>query len=288
MKTILVLSGGSKTDDVVFGTALGAARPLGAHLEFLHIRVSAGQAAAFTPHVDFAMGSALTEVLGQLRAESTVRSTEAARHFQRFCEQEKLEITDVPSRSQGVSATLHEESDDAVERMMYRARRNDLIVLGRSSHANGLPSDLIGQLLVGSGRPILIAPRQLRRSPTGVVMVCWKETPAAARALGTALPLLSRSKRVMIVGVHEATGGSFDGLGDLARQLAWHGISADFRWMPAAGRSAARQLESAAAQCDADLLVMGGYGHGRAREMVFGGCTQHFLDQAERPVLMMH
>jgi nucleotide-binding universal stress UspA family protein len=234
------------------------------------------------------MGSALTEALGQLRTESMVRSTEAGRHFQRFCEQEKIEITDVPSRSQGVSAILREEDDDAVERMMYRARHNDLVVPGRSSRANGLPPDLIGQLLVGCGRPILLAPRQLRRSLTSVVMVCWKETPAAARALGAALPLLSQSKRVVIVGVNEVTGESFDGLGDLARQLAWHGISADCRWMPAAGRPAATELEAAAAQCDADLLVMGGYGHGRAREMVFGGCTQHFLDEAERPVLMMH
>jgi nucleotide-binding universal stress UspA family protein len=50
----------------------------------------------------------------------------------------------------------------------------------------------------------------------------------------------------------------------------------------------ADRLERLAINIGADLLVMGGYGHGRLRETVFGGCTRHFLDRCDRPVLMMH
>lgn len=289
MKTILVLTGGSETDEAVFDTALAAARPLGAHLEFLHIRVGLEEAAGFTPHIDFARGDALGEALDRLlQTETEIRSLAAARHFRRFCQDESIEIACAPSHSRGVSAIWCEEQDVAVERLTLRARHNDLFVLGRAPRAYGLPRDLIEQLLIGCGRPMLVAPPRARRSLTGTVLVCWKETSAAARALSTALPLLSKCKRVVIVGVEEAAEGSLGGLRELARGLAWHGISAEVNWMVPEARTIAEQLESVAADCDADLLVMGGYGHGRVREMVFGGCTRRFLDHAERPVFMMH
>jgi nucleotide-binding universal stress UspA family protein len=287
MKTILVLTGGSKTDAAVFDTALAAARPLGAHLEFLHIWVSPGQAAAHTPHVEFAMGGGLRDALDRLRDEAELRSAAALRDFRGFCEREAIEIVDMPCHAKGVSAVWREERDDAVERMMLRARRHDLVVVGRPSRANGLPADLVERLLVGSGRPVLVAPMQARKSITGTVLFGWKETAASARALGAALPLLAKSKRVVIIGVEEPGAPSFDGLRELAQHLEWHGILSEFRWMPDSG-SAAQQIEIAAADYDADLLVMGGYSRSRAREVAFGGCTQHFLEHAERPVLMMH
>jgi nucleotide-binding universal stress UspA family protein len=288
MKTILVLAGGSETDKAVFDTALAAASPLGAHLDFLHIRIGPGEAARFTPHVDFAVGAGLRDALGRLQAEAEERSAAISSRFRQFCEEEAIEIADTPSSARGVSATLREERDDAVERMMFRARHNDLVVLGRSSRANGLPPALIELLLVGCGRPLLVAPSRMRQTLTGTALVFWKESAASARALGAALPLLSKSKRVVVIGVEEVAGGAQDGIRDLVRQFAWHGIVAECKWMPAQGRSAAEQLKSAAAEYEANLLVMGGYGRSRAREMVFGGCTQHFLDHAEWPVLMMH
>lgn len=288
MKTILALTGGSETDTALFDTALAVARPLGAHLEFLHIRLNPGEAAAFMPHIEFARGPALRAALDRLQAEADKRSTTSARHFRRFCVREAIEITETPSHSHRLSAVWHEAQGDAVERMTLRVRHNDLAVLARSSRANGMPPDLIERLLLAGGRPVLIAPARPRHSVTGTVLVCWNETASAARALGAALPLLSKSERVLIAGVEDSRRASADGLRDVAQQLAWHGIRAEFRWIPAASRSTAEQLDLAAADCDADLLVMGGYGHSRARETVFGGCTRHFLERAGRPVLMMH
>ncbi|HXY99038.1 MAG TPA: universal stress protein [Stellaceae bacterium] len=290
MKTILVLSGGGDTDRVVFGTALSLARAFGAHLEFLHIRPGPGDAAAFTPHVGFARGAALRAALDHLEAEANRRSAASARHFQEFCAQEAIEIADAPARSRGLSAAWQEARGDAVEYLVRRARHNDLAVLARPSRPNGMPPDLSERLLLGCGRPVLVAPARLRPSIAGTALVCWNETAAAARALGAALPLLSKSERVVIAGVEEAArpAASADGLRDLARQLSWHGIRADIRWLSAAACSAAEQLELAAADYDADLLVMGGYGRSPARETIFGGCTRHFLARAERPVLMMH
>jgi nucleotide-binding universal stress UspA family protein len=287
MKTILVLTGGGETDETVFETAFAAAAPFAAHLEFMHVRVSPGDAAPFTPHVDFARGPALRDAMDRLEAEAQARSVAAARRFRQFCEERAIEVTDTPRHGHAVSAIWREESDDPVERMMLRARHNDLVVVGRARRTNGLPSDPIELLLFGCGRPLLIAPHRASQRTGGTVLVCWKETAEAARALSAAMPLLSKGKRVVIAGVEEDAGSLSDNF-EIARQLAWHGIAAEATWMPADSRSVAEQLEAAANRYDADLMVMGGYGHARARELLFGGCTQHFLEHADKPLFLMH
>lgn len=288
MKTILVLAGGSDSDAAVFATALAVARPLGAHLEFLHIWLSAGEAAAYIPHLEFARGSGLLGAMERLRTEAAKRSAAAQSNFRKLCERQAIEILDTACRFPGVSAAWREERDDAVERMLRHARHNDLVIIGRPPRANGLPPDLVERLLVGSGRPVLVAPPQPRGSVTGTTLVFWNETAAAARALGAARPLLLQSERVMILRAGEEAAGSLDDVRDLAERLAWHGIAAECNWLQADARAAPERLEAAAAHYDADLVVMGGYSRSRAREAIFGGCTQHFLDHAKWPVLMMH
>ena len=237
--------------------------------------------------MDFARGPALRDALERLKTEAQTRSAAAARRFRQFCEERQIEVTDTPHRSDGVSAAWREELDTPVEHMMRRARHNDLVVVGRARAANGLRSDLVELLLFGCGRPLLIAPDHAPQRAGGTVLVCWKETAEAARALSAAMPLLSTSKRVIIASVEENAGSRSEDL-DIARQLGWHGIDAEAAWLPADGRSVSEQLAVAAHRFEADLMVMGGYGHGRAHEMIFGGCTEHFLGRAERPVLLMH
>lgn len=287
MKTILVPAGGSRTDHAVFATALAAARALGAHLEFVHVRISPGQAAEYTPHVDFAQGAALRDALSRLEHEAQKRSRAAERHFHQFCEQQGIAISDTPSRGRTVSAAWREELDDAVERLAYRARHNDLVVLGRAARADGLPPDLIERILLGCGRPVLIAPDHPPQHLTGTVLVCWKETAEAARAVTAALPLLSRCKRVVVVCAEEPKASLPDAF-DVAQQLMWHGVAAEATSIPADKGAAAEALQFAARRYDADLMVMGAYGFSRTREIIFGGCTQSFIDRAERPVLLMH
>jgi nucleotide-binding universal stress UspA family protein len=147
---------------------------------------------------------------------------------------------------------------------------------------------LLERLLLGCGKPLLIAPPQLSDPLLGTVMVCWKETAEAARAVGAAMPLLAKAERVILAGVEEGDPSLVDGLADLSRQLAWHGVSTRVEFMSSIAGPASKALMEAAVSHQASLSIMGGYGHSHMREIVFGGFTQSVLESAETTVFLMH
>ena len=286
IKTILVPASGSDTDAVVFETALAAARPSRAHLEFFHLRVSSGAALQYTPHVGFARGKALHNVLQELHKEAEQRSNAAERHFRGFCQQHKINVVDGPIAFNEVSASWHEEHGEGEEPFITRGRLHDLLVMGRFTRPNGLPPDLLRLVLVECGRPILIAGPRAPRTLSGTAMICWKAALEPARVLTAAMPLLTAAERVVVVAIDEG-GSSANGAAAVARQLAWHGIRAEGQTVKADGRPIAELLSLAAQACNADLLVMGSYSTGPLRQEIFGGCTRSMLEHAEVPVFLL-
>lgn len=288
MKSILVTASGGDGDATVFATALAAARPLGAHLEFFHLRIHWGEAARNTPHVNFARGAALHQALQDLAVDGEARSVAAHRRFDAFCGQFGIPVAVAPGEYGGISASLREETGESTSQLAGRARHSDMVVLGRHTRPDGLPADFIDQILFRSGRPILVAPARAPKTLTGTVMVCWKETPESARALSASIPLLTKASRLVIANVLEPADASADSTNDVARHLAWHGIDTEVRRVARNGRPAGELLSTAARDCGADLLVMGAYGHSRTRQWLFGGCTQYFLSDATHAVLFTH
>ena len=287
MKTILVPTSGSDSDESVFHSALAAGRPLGAHLCFLHLRLTAATA-ALNAHLEFCPGPVIVDAFEALKEQELVRSAQAIEHFEAFCGTHGVPVREAPDASTGLSASWLEESGEPEKRLRFHARHNDLVVLGRRHHSDHLSRRLIESLLVESGRPVLLAPSASVRSLCGTVVVGWKETATSARALALALPLLKRAKQVVLLGVAEAGKPTNDALHDCARQLLWHGIKAHVRMVGDGSRPAALELTEAAAQEHAELLVMGGFGRGPLRELVFGGVIQTLIDHADLPVLMAH
>ena len=174
----------------------------------------------------------------------------------------------------------------AHETIARALREFDLSVIGQPDpDGPGDATRIIETALFRSGRPILVVP-YIQREPLrlGTVLVAWDGSAAAARALGDAMPLLAGAKRVELVTV-----GATDNerpSANAARHLARHGIPADARVLPDGDVSAA--LLSYAADVEADLLVMGGYGHSRFREVVLGGATRGILESMTLPVFMSH
>jgi nucleotide-binding universal stress UspA family protein len=288
MKSVLVPIGGSDSDEVVFETALAAARPFGAHLQFLHVRLGVGAVAQNTPHMDFAGGAALRAGLEQLEKERDARAAGAVQHVQALCARSKVELCGTARLAGGVTASCHEEEGDAVGRILFHARHSDLTVAARPRKSNGLPSDFLELLVQQSGRPILIAAPTVPRTLTGTILVCWKESADAARAVTAASPFLARAERVIFASVAEPNQAAAAAVNVVAAWFARRNIRAEGQVIKANGRTVQELLASAAREQAADLIVMGAYGHSRLRETLFGGCTKSFLRQADRPVLLMH
>ncbi|HVW67693.1 MAG TPA: universal stress protein [Steroidobacteraceae bacterium] len=288
-KTIFVPTSGSDTDATVFATALTLARPFAAHLHFCHLHLQPAEAALHAPHVEFSRGPAIADALSHLRKEGNSLAVNAHVRYEEFCRTYGLPIQQDPSRAYTVTASWSEEPDEPVKRLLLHSRRSDLIVLGRPCHQDYLPGGLIETLLLESGRPIVLAADKPPRTVANeTVVVGWKERAEAARAVAAAMPLLEKARRVILLAVVPDGDVDLEGLNELARQLAWHGISAEVSMTVDKSGATAQSLAGKAAELAAGLLVVGGYGRGQFREQLFGGVTRSLLESAALPVFMVH
>jgi nucleotide-binding universal stress UspA family protein len=184
--------------------------------------------------------------------------------------------------------------DDAVTGMTQQARYADLVVVGQFDPACGVPgvmADFPESVVMNSVRPVLIMPHTRRFSAVPKkIVVAWDASMTATRAIMNALPLLKRSSRTDIVifnpTVHPETHGEQPGA-DIALYLSRHSIKVNVICRDTRVNEG-EALLSYCADETMDLIVMGGYGHTRFREMVLGGATREILLSMTVPVLMTH
>jgi nucleotide-binding universal stress UspA family protein len=152
-----------------------------------------------------------------------------------------------------------------------------------------LPQDFVEAVLIDSGRPALVVPYIGAPASFGkVALVAWKNTRESARALSAALPLLRHCEQVHVVAWDEGDGSEREAPLDIERYLCLHGIGIRMHRRDAAPASIGDALLSLVADTSADLLVMGCYGHSRAREWMLGGATRAILKSMTVSVLMAH
>jgi nucleotide-binding universal stress UspA family protein len=177
---------------------------------------------------------------------------------------------------------------------LMSARHADLAIFTRPNekmdrHFRG---ELIEAALFQSGRPVLIVPPNYKK-PIAFkhVVVGWNSSREAARAVGDAAAILAAADAVTVVTVDASpsTVGPGEAPGaDIAAHLARRGVKVELRNVDGMGRSHGDCLLDVAHGVGADLIVLGGYGHARLSEMVFGGVTKAFLRDADVPLFMSH
>jgi nucleotide-binding universal stress UspA family protein len=191
-------------------------------------------------------------------------------------------------------ATLAELRDEPiVTAFAQQALYADLLILGQHDAANPqdahVPFDFVEAVLAGSGKPALVlpyagAPADLAQT----VVIAWKATREAARAVAAALPLLQRAQRVQVLswaGADEPIDGAPL---NLRGYLELHGVKAEWQDQGKEPHELGEMLLSRACDLGADLLVMGCYGHSRTREWVLGGTSRTVLRAMTVPVLLSH
>ncbi len=174
------------------------------------------------------------------------------------------------------------------------SRAADLVITSRSFRrgVSGYNFAAPGALMLQTGRPVLVAPPEAAQLTVASVLVAWKDTREARRAVSDALPFLQAAERVQLVEIcdgEDAAPSATARLADVADHLLRHGVKAAVSVDIAdKDATAAEQLLDVAERQKADLIVAGGYGHARFQEWVFGGFTRALLAQTARAVLYSH
>lgn len=186
----------------------------------------------------------------------------------------------------GVRAAARDEEGLSEEVLTDWGRTADLVVLSQPAYGDDeRPAE---ELVLGLGRPVLMVPYAGEFPSIGEsVAVAWNGTRESARALQSAMPFLLRAKKVFLVGV-DLQGRARVSIERLAPNLARHGVDVRLERIPSAGLAVGEVLLNVVADCGADLLVMGAYGHSRTRELVFGGATRSLFGHMTSPTLFAH
>jgi len=263
---ILAPLSGGQGDAAVLAAAAELARPFGAEV-----------AGAFAP-ADIAdlmpwmgegfMGGVQMTAIESLK-EAAVQGEAKARAALDACPAARKELTVLASP---VWASLAVES-----------RLSDVVVFdNEAARGRGPLAEAFQQLVANEQRPTVVARPGLKAD--GVVALAWDGGKEATRAVRTALPLLEKAARVLILTAPEASSRQFDPA-RLREFLAARGVEAEARSIPGSGDAAALLL-GAAREAGAHLLVAGAYGHARLQEFIFGGTTRSLL-AAEQPSLFL-
>ncbi len=291
IKTILVPAAGSERDAATYAAALAVARPFAAHLDALHVRFDpVSMAVAMT--TDVGTGALTAGLIERLEQDAAERERQAHAIFTRFCGGAGIAIATAPAPggTAAPSAEWHVEAGEEPRVMASYGLAADLIVAPRASdEEDAMARSVLEAVLVETGRPLLIPAAAAIPAAFERIAIAWKPTREAARAVALAMPFLARAREITVIAVEEAEARSEprNQADRLVRNLAWHGLAAKAeRLEPGPSGAAATLLD--AAQQRSDLLVMGGYGHSRLREWVFGGFTQRVLVDAPLPVLLAH
>lgn len=203
-----------------------------------------------------------------------------------------LQAFDQRARAAGLAAFESVlDDDDAAGALALRARYADLAVVSQTDL--DIPEARVGTglpeyLMLNTGRPVLIVPYAGAFRTVGATpLVAWDESLEASRAVAAALPILERARSVTVAEFNAAAAEGRQPGQQIALYLARHGVRCEVS-AQASPLAVGPGLLSLACDLGSDLIVMGGYGHSRLREMLLGGATAAVLESMTVPVLMAH
>lgn len=206
--------------------------------------------------------------------------------------QEALDRFQAIAGSLGVHSTEQRLTDDnLLDSLVLQSRYSDLVVVGQGEFGLNYPLSAFSpqQLILHCPRPVVIVPAEGEFTRVAErPLLAWDGGMAASRAIEAAIPLLQRARLVTLAvcnpdevyGAHGPQPGA-----DMAHFLARHDIRVEVVVRDAVEDVGAGLLELAR-ECEADLLVMGCYGHTRFRELLLGGTSRSVLRKMTLPVLM--
>jgi nucleotide-binding universal stress UspA family protein len=260
------------------------------------VRIAAEIAMADEAHL---LGTAVTGVSRFIYQDGNISASDPnlTIHLNFLRERAEKAVASFNKTAQELGVLSYESmiaNDEAGGGIGLQARYSDLLVIGQTNAEEPSPSvlsDFPQYLIMNSGRPVLMIPYAGDFTTIGKrPMIAWDTSREATRAITDAIPLLKRADLVQVaifnpkaeIDAHGEQPGA-----DIAQYLARHGIKVEVS-VHKTSTDIGNALLSLAHDLDSDMLVMGGYGHSRFREMIMGGVTRTILESMTVPVLMSH
>lgn len=286
-RKILVPIFGSSSDRTALQAGIAIAKEFKAHLEALFVRFDPFQRTTYSY-----LASDLTGHASKYLIEAAIRAADEAQEiasasFRDAIKKSGITVTDAPGKPSEATAELKVVQGGFVERIEQESRLADLVVFsGQGGDVESTHEALEGALLSGS-RPVLFVSAGVGGAAPGKrIALAFDGSAAAAHAVTASLPFLRTAQAVHAFEVAAAPRSS-TALADLKVYLALHGVEAVTHNVDPGHKSTEEALIAAVQGEACDMLVLGGYGHSRVREFVFGGVTRHMLRRGPIPAVLM-
>ena len=285
IRTILVPVRGDGKGEGVLDHAEALGRAFDAHLSVVHCRAKPEELLPYSTMITESMRQTILE-----SARATAADEEA--HLQGllmdYLEARDIVLVEEPPVPEGrVSASWHEIEGHQAAIVAVRGRLADVIAVAQPEKSGVSGHKTLESALLETGKLVLMCPPKPTDRIGGHVCVGWNGGAEAARTISAAMPILEAADKVT---VFSSPDGLEDKLSadDLREHLGWHDVNAEVTTMNVGATEVGNMLLAETGRAGGDVLLIGGYGHSRRRELVMGGVTRHVIEHADIPVLLVH
>ena len=282
-KILAPLTGGTR-DATVLASAFAAAKLFNAHVVALFVRPDPAEAMPFFG--EGVSGAVAQEIIDAAKEAADSAATTAKASLAAAASVADASLTDVPVRRDAPTASWREVQGNFADQVVQASLLSDLVVFGPLSERDkpGL-TEAFEAALLETGRPVLLTAHAPSKNLARNIAIGWNGSAPSAHAVTEALSYLKNAESIEILTVGKHPGSEPAGL---VEYLGLHGLTASQRVIDGAGRATGEALLAAAAGSGASMLVLGGYGHTRMRELFAGGVTRHVVSHAEIPLFLVH
>jgi nucleotide-binding universal stress UspA family protein len=285
VRTILVPVRGDGKGENVLDHALSFARRYSAHLDVIHCRPRPEDLLPFGVSVPAILKKDILASAGTLADEEEKK---VKGQFKDYCTRHKLTVVEAPPwPADRVSVSWRERTGKQAAIVGLYGRLADLTTVAQPDSQRNLGLNTLEAALLETGRLVLMCPPKAPGDIGAHIALGWNGSSEISRAITAALPILESAETVTLLSASEGTAGPL-GPEDGQAYLASHGIACGIKTIKARTTGTGQALVAGAQDAGATALLMGAYGQSRRRELVLGGVTQHIIDHADLPVLLMH
>ena len=284
IRTILVPVRGDGKGEGVLDHALALGGNFDAHINVMHCRSKPEE---LLPYSTMITASMRQTILESAKANAADEEARLQGLFMEYLETRGIVLVEDPPVPQGrVSASWHEVEGHQAAIVSIRGRLADVVAVARPD-ADGSGHKTFEAALLETGRLVLMCPTTTPTSIGRHVCVGWNGSAESARAISAAMPILGKADKVTVFSAPEGLEDKLT-VGDLTEHLGWHDITAEVSTLNVSSGEVGDALLAETGRAGGDVLLIGGYGHSRRRELIMGGVTRDIIKHADIPVLMVH